>query len=97
MKAAAINVVGALVIALVLAGLGLQLDGPDDVQAERDQARALELAQQLDAIDRRADQVAAGMCRALEGPNAGHRWTPAGEVVCVTRRTEYVLTTAVRP
>lgn len=77
-------VASALVIAAMLSAAHL-LDGPDDAQAERDQASALLDAQRHAQREARQERAAAQLCARLRG-EAGYRWTDAGELVCLDRQ-----------
>lgn len=77
----AVNAVLALLMAVILGGAGLWLDGPTDAHAERATAATLEDAQRAERTKAQAEE------RAQErGPNAGYRWTAGGELVCTDKR-----------
>ncbi len=80
----ALAIVGALVIGAMLSAAHL-LDGPDDAQAERDQATALLDAQRQAQREARQERAAAQLCARLRG-EAAYRWTDAGELVCLDRQ-----------
>ena len=54
----------------------------DDNSAEWAQSTALRDAQQQAQAEARRERAAAQLCVRLRGPNAAHRWTPDGELVC---------------
>ncbi len=54
----------------------------DDHSAEWHQSTALADAQKAARTEQLRERAAQQMCVRLRGPNAAHRWTPDGELVC---------------
>lgn len=76
----------AALVSLLVAGLGVNLDGPDDRQHEWDQSQALLDAQREAAEAERVQRAAQAICAEKRGPHAEARWTEDGKLVCVGRR-----------
>ena len=74
----------ALTGALFLSMAAVLLGGPvlDDNSDEWAQSSALADAQKAAQLEARTERAAQQMCVRLRGPNAAHRWTPDGELVC---------------
>ena len=85
MKSAAINTLGALALAALLA-LGTTLDGPEDHQADWQHSQELLALQAAEARTARQQAAAQALCTKERGPNSEARFTPEGHLVCTTRR-----------
>ena len=74
----------ALSLGLAVAFAAVLSIGPalDDHADEWAQSTALRDAQQQAQAEARRERAAAQLCVRLRGPNAAHRWTPDGELVC---------------
>lgn len=79
----ALATASAIVIAAMMSAAHL-LDGPDDAQAERDQATALLDAQRHAQREARQERAAAQLCARLRG-EAAYRWTSEGDLSCVDK------------
>lgn len=80
----------------MLGGLGLQLDGPDDIEAARDAASALELARQIEATEQRLERAARQACTNLHGQTTSHHWE-GSLLVCNTPSGPFLASTGARP
>jgi hypothetical protein len=76
----------AALVCLLIAGLGVNLDGPDDMRHEWDQSEALLDAQREAAQAERLMRAAQAVCAEKRGPHAEARWTEDGKLACVGRR-----------
>lgn len=86
-----IATLSALALAVLLA-MCSTLDGPDDHRSEWDQSEALKELQAGEAITARREASAQALCNQERGPNSEARWTPAGRLVCTTRRGASAIT-----
>lgn len=64
----------------------INLDAPDDHQAEWDQSEALKALQASQAHTARRDAAARQLCLQERGPGAAALWTPDGHLVCRARK-----------
>jgi hypothetical protein len=74
----------ALTLGLTAAFSAILLSGPalDDRSDEWAQADALADAQKAAQLEARTERSAQRMCQQIKGPNAAHRWTPDGQLIC---------------
>lgn len=79
------NLIVTIALALALACSHL-LDEPADHSAEWTEADELQLIQQQEAEADRRELAAHQLCAEQAGPNAGHRWTADGQLVCTDKR-----------
>jgi hypothetical protein len=76
------NIALSLGLAVALAAILGSSHLLDDNSAEWAQSTALRDAQQQAQAEARRERAAQQLCVRLRGPNAAHRWTPDGELVC---------------
>ena len=62
------------------------LDTQPDARAEWAESTALAEAQKAARLAARTERAAAQLCVRVKGPNSGHAWTGAGELVCTDNR-----------
>ena len=82
----AINVGIAIALAIGIAAVlstGYHLD---DHSEDWSSSQALADAQRTAQLAARTEKSAQALCQRVKGPNAGYRWTPAGELVCTSNK-----------
>ncbi len=77
------------IAAILLAGPVL-----DDRSGEWAQADALEAAQKAAQLEARTERSAQRLCQQIKGPNAAHRWTPSGELICTNNKGQGAVSVA---
>ena len=82
----ALNLALTAALALLIAGIlstGYHLDDHSEDWAS---SQALADAQRTAQLAARTEKSAQALCQRVKGPNAGYRWTPAGELVCTSNK-----------
>ena len=75
--------------AILLAGKPL-----DDHSAEWNHSTALRDAQQQAQANARRERAAQQLCIRIKGPNAAHKWTPSGELICTGNKGQGAVSVA---
>ena len=78
----------ALTLGITAAFAAVLSIGPalDDRSDEWAQSTALADAQKAAQLEARTERAAQQLCVRIKGPNAAHRWTPSGELVCTSNK-----------
>ena len=66
----------------------------DDRSGEWAQADALADAQKAAQLEARTERSAQRLCQQIKGPNAAHRWTPSGELICTNNKGQGAVSVA---
>ena len=77
------------VAAILLAGKPL-----DDHSSEWSHSTALADAQRAAKLAARTERSAQRLCQQIKGPNAAHRWTPSGELICTNNKGQGAVSAA---
>ena len=83
-------IAGAAAMATVL------LAGPalDDHSSEWNHSTALADAQKAAQLEARTERAAQQLCVRIKGPNAAHRWTASGELICTSNKGQGAVSVA---
>ncbi len=86
----------ALTGALFLSMAAVLLGGPvlDDNSDEWAQSSALADAQKAAQLEARTERAAQQLCVRIKGPNAAHKWTPSGELICTGNKGQGAVSVA---
>lgn len=82
----AINIAIGLLIFIGVSAVLLGGTALDDRSDEWAQSTALADAQKAAQLEARTERAAQQLCVRIKGPNAAHRWTPSGELVCTSNK-----------
>jgi len=86
----------AITLGLTAAFAAVLSMGPalDDRSGEWAQADALADAQKAAQLEARTERSAQRLCQQIKGPNAAHRWTPSGELICTNNKGQGAVSVA---
>ena len=86
----------ALTAALVVAVATILSTGHllDDHSADWSESTALRDAQQQAQAVERRERAAQQLCIRIKGPNAAHKWTPSGELICTGNKGQGAVSVA---
>lgn len=83
--------IGAAVAVAALLSTGHLLDDHAD---EWQQSSTLADAQKAAQLEARTERSAQRLCQQIKGPNAAHRWTPSGELICTNNKGQGAVSVA---
>ena len=66
----------------------------DDRSDEWAQSSALADAQKAAQLEARTERAAQQLCVRIKGPNAAHKWTPSGELICTGNKGQGAVSVA---
>lgn len=66
----------------------------DDHSADWHQSTVLADAQKAAQIAARTERAAQQLCVRIKGPNAAHKWTPSGELICTGNKGQGAVSVA---
>ena len=86
----------AIGLLILIGASAILLSGPvlDDRSGEWAQADALADAQKAAQLEARTERSAQRLCQQIKGPNAAHRWTPSGELICTNNKGQGAVSVA---
>lgn len=93
-KHRAINTAIGLLIFIGVSAVLLGGTALDDRGNEWAESQALADAQKAAQLEARTERAAQQLCVRIKGPNAAHRWTASGELICTSNKGQGAVSVA---